>query len=507
MVTGRSSASLSCPSCGEPATAADRFCSACGRTLPERLTCPRCGASLEREASFCARCGASVTVPSAPTTRSCPRCQSPLSPSARFCKRCGQTVEVGSQSAAPQPQGIGTLPLPSVTTPGGRVTRAGAPGAGRAKLSASGSPAAVQPDLRARYAIAVLAVILVAAIGFWQLGGLDRLRPNLGSPTPASTAQGTPASANGGLSQRPAQTVTHASGARAEAPAGPVIYSPEVRWSSVDTPENLKPYALSPVLQFDQFSGLVFDKKTTVDLPTSGGAESTVYVWSRLGCWIPLPSTAVTLSNGQAGRRVVVDREPTPWTFVVARRPADTPASDDVGTKLVRLEQLRWTDKAALADELLKEETTTTTAAPSLLAVPVAEAAPDAATDQRVQLLYDATKDFEWAALGYNDMSKVQAMVDRYFAEGLLKDRTTAFEYGFSKWEAGLRLLRDLKKLPGRDGLAVAGDWIPTKSKVAEGAPFDQLFEEQLALWAPWGLDFTLALIDQGVISRGSFHL
>jgi hypothetical protein len=57
-----------CPSCGSPVEADDRFCGACGATLgsepveivPAPRFCSRCGGPLEDQDRFCGRCGAPV---------------------------------------------------------------------------------------------------------------------------------------------------------------------------------------------------------------------------------------------------------------------------------------------------------------------------------------------------------------------------------------------------------------------------------------------------------------
>ena len=135
-----------------------------------------------------------------------------------------------------------------------------------------------------------------------------------------------------------------------DVPAGPVLYSPAVAWTDLPVPAELRDVALvAPVLRFDSHSGLVFEGRVAVDLPLGSAERGVALVWSRLGVWLPLPSQAVTLADGKPGLRVLVDQEPTPWTFTVARAPGETgiPA-----TGLALREQLRWTDKAALQREL-----------------------------------------------------------------------------------------------------------------------------------------------------------
>lgn len=47
-----------CPSCGAPASPADRFCGACGQSL--EFTCAECGTPYQSGDLFCAHCGAAL---------------------------------------------------------------------------------------------------------------------------------------------------------------------------------------------------------------------------------------------------------------------------------------------------------------------------------------------------------------------------------------------------------------------------------------------------------------
>ena len=57
----------SCPSCGRPALADDKFCAACGSALPAEMPqpvladpdlCPKCGRPIAPDDRFCGNCGA-----------------------------------------------------------------------------------------------------------------------------------------------------------------------------------------------------------------------------------------------------------------------------------------------------------------------------------------------------------------------------------------------------------------------------------------------------------------
>ena len=62
-----STGTIPCPSCGRPASAADKFCASCGASLAEARpvatpanTCPKCGRAVEPGDRFCAGCGQSL---------------------------------------------------------------------------------------------------------------------------------------------------------------------------------------------------------------------------------------------------------------------------------------------------------------------------------------------------------------------------------------------------------------------------------------------------------------
>jgi len=59
----------SCPSCGRPALADDKFCAACGSALPAEMPqpvlvdpeiCPKCGRPFAADDRFCGNCGAQL---------------------------------------------------------------------------------------------------------------------------------------------------------------------------------------------------------------------------------------------------------------------------------------------------------------------------------------------------------------------------------------------------------------------------------------------------------------
>ena len=334
--------------------------------------------------------------------------------------------------------------------------------------------------------------------------------------TPVTSATKMPASSVGAVApvgQRPAQVVSHESGARVEVPAGPVLISPKVELTALETPAELQKLELfSPVLQFDQYSSVGFEQKVSVDLPSgNGGDKATVFIWSHLGCWIPLPSQAITLPDGRPGRRVLIDREPTPWRLVVARRPAAMAIPPDApGSNLFRLEALRWTDKDALLAEMVKEAARSRgkPASVVLSLASVAYAAPLEATQsqQMAALATEAQLAFLQLNLAYNKPAETQRALDAALLAAPLSQRKSVLEYGFEQWEKGLRALRQLRSLSGRDEFELEGDILSVLSDAPTSMPLNQFIEELTAKHAPWGLDLTLALIDKGVITK-KFYL
>jgi hypothetical protein len=282
--------------------------------------------------------------------------------------------------------------------------------------------------------------------------------------------------------QRPAQTVTHPSGARIQVPGGPVLFSPKVRLKEVPVPAALaRCQRLAPVLRFDSYAGQVIDGKTVVDLPAGkAGQEATVLVWSRLGFWLPLPSQPISLTGGGTGRRVLIDREPTPWIFTVVAQ-GQAPVTGKPKNRLARWEQLNWTDKAALERDI-------------------------AGSTQR-------SRGWSFFPSAYADGEKfsdpvlgpLEAAIERFYrarAAGRFGQKGAA-------WARYLEGLRYLKMVRTRsyakeeidlttEGIRWPGG-LPTSSRVPV------VLEILCSNFAPWGLDLTLRLAesDDGVLQQG----
>ena len=152
---------------------------------------------------------------------------------------------------------------------------------------------------------------------------------------------------------REPQTVEHIDGARVEAPSVRVLYSAETSLTEIPRPEGLANAQLAgPVLRFDSFAGVIPDKKTTIDVPIGDEGEWAVLVASDLGLWVPLPSEPIKLAGGKRALRVMIDRQPTPYIFTAARTEKVDAGGATPTFDLLRLEQLRWTDKQAFHKEL-----------------------------------------------------------------------------------------------------------------------------------------------------------
>ena len=60
-----------CPNCGAQNADDSRFCTECGKPIPQGSVCPHCGASINTEDAFCVKCGNSLYEGPETTKSSC----------------------------------------------------------------------------------------------------------------------------------------------------------------------------------------------------------------------------------------------------------------------------------------------------------------------------------------------------------------------------------------------------------------------------------------------------
>jgi hypothetical protein len=288
---------------------------------------------------------------------------------------------------------------------------------------------------------------------------------------------------------RPEATVTHPSGARVSYPAGPYLFSTKLRLVDEPRPQGLgeaKP--LAPVLRFESAAGVVSPGRAEVDLPVAGDpAGASVVVQTALGLWVPLPSERVQLADGRPGLRVRIDSQPAPWLLTIVRDGPGTSEADADARRLLRLEQLLWTDKDAFERALAQPA-----AAPAagLFDLPVALAAP---RPRPTPAPWQATKHVREAAESFYRAGAAQRLNGRAGA--------------FGHWVDGLRSLAKARAVPRywTEKFWLGDQRWPEKLPQAE--PLSVAIEMLLSRYAPWGLELTLKLVEQGLLTGETFQL
>jgi membrane protease subunit (stomatin/prohibitin family) len=93
----RASATIDCPSCHAPNSAAAKFCASCGTSMaPPTISCENCEAHNPTGARFCATCGQ----PLGPQPQLCPSCGTEAAPGAKFCPSCGTAIAPAAPAAS-----------------------------------------------------------------------------------------------------------------------------------------------------------------------------------------------------------------------------------------------------------------------------------------------------------------------------------------------------------------------------------------------------------------------
>jgi hypothetical protein len=80
-------AATSCPHCGEPMTAGEKFCGSCGKSvLVPTQPCPHCGATVAVGEKVCYHCGNFLVL-----TQLCPHCGATVAVGENVCYYCGKS--------------------------------------------------------------------------------------------------------------------------------------------------------------------------------------------------------------------------------------------------------------------------------------------------------------------------------------------------------------------------------------------------------------------------------
>ena len=94
-----------CPYCGAQNADDSRFCTECGKEIPQGNVCPHCGASVNEGDAFCQNCGRKIEVSSSPSleikSKECPHCGAPISNEDIFCQKCGEKVDNSPNASVP----------------------------------------------------------------------------------------------------------------------------------------------------------------------------------------------------------------------------------------------------------------------------------------------------------------------------------------------------------------------------------------------------------------------
>ncbi len=108
-----------------------------------------------------------------------------------------------------------------------------------------------------------------------------------------------------GLPLRPGVRLDHPAGASAAIPGGAALYGHALDLRRVDVAVDPWWEHGGKAWEFVSFTGVPVEGTATVDLPVASGPTGGVAIVRTLtGMWAEMPSTPVTLANGQAALRV-----------------------------------------------------------------------------------------------------------------------------------------------------------------------------------------------------------
>jgi len=294
-----------------------------------------------------------------------------------------------------------------------------------------------------------------------------------------------------GLPLRPGVRLDHPAGASAAIPGGAALYGHALDLRRVDVAVDPWWEHGGKAWEFVSFTGVPVEGTATVDLPVASGPTGGVAIVRTLtGMWAEMPSTPVTLANGQAALRVSVTGVPAPWTFALGVPKAGAPATSEATRENLRVEMLYWTDRATWEAETaawLK-------ANPSVVAVPGALYVRQGPPGDPGMTVTAATQEMN-AIMRLFGAARAGILPDITVATGGMPIGATTIT-GQGAWAAGVRRLAVLRdgwldlradlgeprNVPGDDGLwmALTESWM----------------ESATQQYTPWGLDFTLSLIN-----------
>lgn len=442
-------------------------------------TCGHCHRNLAANAKFCPNCGRAIEP-------HCGHCGEVAVPGARFCRSCG--LALGEEpTAAALPASAWTpadAPAPTPVAPAWR-------------------PPASAPVHRSplpKVAAVVGAIAIAAVVGgsaWFFLRGEKSETPAGPADIQESTVTVTEAvapdavDAKLGLPLRPASRLDHPGGASATVPGGAALYGHAMDLRRVDLADDPWWDHGGKGWEFVSFTGVPLEGAATVDLPVASGPAGGVAVVRTLtGMWTELASLPVTLANGQPALRVSIAGVPAPWTLALATPKANAPALSESSRETLRVEALYWTDRAAWEAETVAWLKTN----PLASTLPGARYVRQGAPNEPPITTTIATQELN-AIMRLFGAARLGVAPDISVLTGTVPIGATTIT-GQGAWAAGVRRLAvlrdawvemragvgDIRNLPGDEGL-----WMGLT---------DQWLESTMQQYTPWGLDFTLSLIE-----------
>lgn len=463
----------------------------------------------------------------------CSKCDKSLDPHDKFCGSCGTRVNSHNEPDRSSPSTASTGELhsgtPVATQPRGEALRRlqcppqqqdvqAEEHRHRARTS-SGPQSIEAPRVRKKSpciplrtipVVIVLAIVVFAVLPFLVNRGT---KPNLGlSPSvPVAGGKSAPEEprfiAGPALQTAPAQVLRDESGGAAHVPERLISDLGTVTWKVVPKPPELERIALvGQVMCFESQDSLVIGDQVSVDLPKPE-ENVTVLMQGRMGLWVPMQTSTVTLENGQPGLRVTIDNEPTPWLFAVSNDASVAELPDDpIMSRLLRFERefISRKSEAPLKQLVRGGERKDVNlqyagwggSAIHLGATQAYAADRGTEFDDRKQFLYDNLCE-TWAHL--RETAYWYAEVRKNNLEG--EARGQAINAAWKSYRKGLNMLQGLRRLDSQYRSTRFTGWntygyLAKEAQQDEGSwTADTMIQDMASFYAPWGIDFTSQLI------------